>query len=312
MDILFAGTPDFAVNCLAEIYESKKINICGVITQPDRKRGRGQKMQSTPVKKKAEELNLKVYTEKNINKPSFIDKLKEISPEAIVVVAFGQKLSQEILSLPDYGCINLHASLLPQYRGACPIHKAIINGDKVTGVTTMYMDEGWDTGDIIYKEKVEIGIKDTVGLLHDKLAQIGSRLLVKTLLDVEKDDAPRKEQNENKASYACKFDKSIGEIDWNKSAEEIYNLVRGVNPWPCAYTKIDNKLLKIWEVEIESKERVKADPGSVIQPSMDKGLIVQTGKGLINIKKLQLAGRKKMSVEKFLCGYNIDKGEKLE
>ncbi len=311
MDILFMGTPDFAVPCLESLHESEVINIMGVITQPDRKKGRGQKFQATPVKKRAQELNLKVYTENNINKAQFINKLKEWSPEAIIVVAYGQKLSEEILAIPDYGCINLHASLLPEYRGACPIHQAIINGDKVTGVTTMYMDAGWDTGDMIYKKEININSQDTVGILHDKLAEVGSQLLLKTLIDIKNGIAPREKQDESKASYACKFNKCIGEIDWDKSAEEIYNLVRGVNPWPGAYTKIDDELLKVWKVEITNKELLRDEPGIIVASSPDEGLVVQTGKGLICIKNIQLSGRRKMPVEKFLHGYNICKGQKL-
>ncbi len=311
MDIIFMGSPDFAVPSLVHLYESDGIRIKGVVTQPDKKKGRGQKLQPTPVKKKAQELDLKIYTEENINKPSFIEKLKDISPEAIIVVAFGQKLGKGILALPVYGCINLHASLLPVYRGACPVHMALINGDKVTGVTTIYMDEGWDTGDIIYKKEVKIMRDDTVGILHDKLAKIGAELLVKTVIDVEKGIAPRIKQNDKEAIYAYKFNKSVGEINWQESAENIYNLVRGVNPWPGAYTKINNDLLKIWEVEVVDPQKVIDDPGIIVRPSMDEGLIVQCGKGLIKINRLQLAGRKSMTVDKFLCGYNINQGQKL-
>ncbi|MFW5981917.1 MAG: methionyl-tRNA formyltransferase [Halanaerobiaceae bacterium] len=312
MKIIFMGTPDFSVYSLEKLADSEEIEILAVVTQPDKPRNRGQKITYSPVKKKALELDLPVLQTDNINKKEFINKLNRLSPEAIVVVAFGQKLGTEILNMTDYGCINLHGSLLPEYRGASPIHQAILDGKKFTGITTMYMAEGWDTGDMIYKEKVEIKKTDTVGTLHDKLADIGADLLVKTLINIEKGIAPREKQDDSQATHTSKIDKSTGKIDWSKSSEEIYNLVRGVNPWPGAYTYYQGDLLKIWQVEI-SEERVNEDieAGTIIKSDLENGIIVKSGDACIKITELQISGRKRMAVEKFLHGSNIEIGEKL-
>ncbi|MGM0436831.1 MAG: methionyl-tRNA formyltransferase [Bacillota bacterium] len=311
MDILFMGSPDFAVESLERLYNSDKINIKAVISQPDRKKGRGQKRQATAVKEKAVNLGLNVLTSNNVNKEDFIQKIKSYQPEAIVVVAFGQKLSKEILTFPKYGCINLHASLLPKYRGSSPIHQAIINGDEKTGVTTMYMDEELDKGDIIYQKEIKIDYEDTVGDLHDKLALKGANLLLKTLLDLNKGNAPRRKQDDNKATYAFKIDKTLGRIDWSKKAQEIYNLVRGVNPWPGAYTKLDNDIVKIWEVSIVKDDFSKSQIGEIIKSNENEGLIVQTGKGYLRINKLQVPGKKRMKTEDYLRGNSIPVGKKF-
>lgn len=305
------GSPDFALPSLEKLYQSEKINIKGVVTQPDRKKGRGQNYRSTPVKNKALELGLEVYESKNVNKNQFIKKLDNLNIDAIIVVAFGQILSSEILNLPDYGCINVHASLLPKYRGASPIHYAIINGEEKTGVTIMYMEEDLDTGDIISQKEVKIDKKDTVGDLHDRLACTGADLLVKTLINLEKGVIESKEQNHEEATYAHKLDKDFGEIDWEKSSEKIYNLVRGLNPWPGAFTFINGKLLKIWWTEVIDKSKIENKPGTILRADEKEGLIVQTGKGIIEIDKLQLEGRKKMSAKAFLRGYELKDGEML-
>ncbi|MGM0410467.1 MAG: methionyl-tRNA formyltransferase [Bacillota bacterium] len=313
MDIVFMGSPDFAVNSLEKLAKSKEINIKAVVTQPDRKKGRGQKKQGTAVKKKAVELGLDVLTTNNVNKKKFKDKLEDLSPQALVVVAFGQKLSKELLNITEYGAINLHASLLPKYRGSSPIHQAIINGDKKTGVTTMYMNEELDKGDIIYKKEIDIKRDDTVGCLHDKLANLGADLLLKTLIDIEAGKAKQIAQNDNKATYAPKINKNFGRINWEKSAEEIYNFVRGVNPWPGAYSKLDGKILKIWKVSLVNNryDNLQGDIAEVIKANTKDGILVQTGDGLIRIDKLQLAGKKKMKVEDFLRGNNVEIGKKL-
>lgn len=318
MKIVFMGTPDFSVPSLIKLAQSDRIIIEGVVTQPDKPRGRGQTLQPTPIKKTAQELELTVIQEKNVNNPEFLNRLSSINLDAIVVVAFGQKLGSKLLNMPEYGCINLHASLLPLYRGASPIHQAIIDGRKVTGVTTMYMDQGWDTGDMIYKKEVKIKRNDTVGDLHDKLAKIGADLLLKTLIDVKKGTAPREKQNEEKATYASKIDKATGEIDWSQSAEAIFNLVRGVNPWPGAYTYYNNNLLKIWKVEVKKEDinDIKfncsaAEPGTVLAASNDLGLLINTGKGIVGVKKLQPAGKNPMDINDFLNGYDLNPGEKI-
>lgn len=311
MNIIFMGTPDFSVPGLAALAECNEIKVKAVVTQPDRKRGRGQKLKPSPIKAEAEKLGIEVLQSKNVNQPDFLDKLRSYQPDLIIVVAFGQKLSKELLKLPKGGCINLHASLLPEYRGSSPIHQAIIDGKKVTGVTTMYMDEGWDTGDMVYSRKVTITDNDTVGSLHDKLADVGATLLLKTVLDIDQGVAPRLPQDDSKASFAYKLNKEIGEINWQKSSEEIFNLVRGVNPWPGAYTTFNNDLLKIWQVKKTSDINSSTKPGTIIIANDKKGLFVQTGNGALQIKELQLPGRTRIFDKEFLRGYNIIKGKKL-
>ncbi len=325
------GTPDFSVFSLERLASSKDIELIAVVTQPDKPRGRGQKMQATPVKKKALDLGIDVLQTNNVNKSSFLEKLRNYSPDIIAVVAFGQMLSKELLELPKYACINLHASLLPEYRGAGPIHQVILDGKELTGVTTMYMAEGWDTGDMIYKEEVKINRQDTVGILHDKLADIGADLLVKTIIDIEKGIAPREEQNHERASYASKISKTTGEIDWNNSSEKIYNQVRGVNPWPGAYTYHQGQLLKIWKCSIRDNKDIANDinntnaektyindkkakqlsAGTIVKANSEDGLLVKTSDGIIEITEMQMAGRKRMSAKDFLHGYTIDKGSLL-
>lgn len=304
------GSPDFSVPALNRIAENEKLTIKGVVTQPDRPRGRGQKMEPTVVKKRALQLGLNVLTSQDVNQPGFVKKLQELAPEVIVVVAFGQILSREILDIPEIGCINLHASLLPKYRGASPIHRAIINGEQESGATIMFMDEGMDTGDIIEQQKTPIAEDDTVGDLHDRLASMGADLLVKTLLDIKKGDYTRKKQDDSAATYADKLKKETGKIDWSEDAEDIYNLVRGLNPWPTAYTFYDDQRLKIWETEIFSKQEVKGEPGEIIQASRE-GLLVQAGRGIIKIITLQPPGKSKMNYKDFLNGYQVEQGGRL-
>lgn len=310
VDIVFMGTPDFSIPSLEALDENPAIEIKGVVTQPDRKRGRGQKVRFSPVKKTALERDLRVFQSDDVNRDSFLETLGELEPEAVVVVAFGQILGQKLLELPEYGCINLHASLLPAYRGASPIHRAIIDGQDVTGVTTMYMDQNLDQGDIIYQEEVEITGEETAGSLHDKLAAIGSDLLVKTLIDIERGDAPRRSQNHEQATYTGRLDKDLGKIDWTESAGDIYNLVRGVTPWPGAYTFLDGDRLKVWWAEVVDREINPGDnePGTVIRASEKEGIVVQAGKGLIRICELQPAGKTRMTADEYLRGYELKPG----
>ncbi len=227
MKVVFMGTPDFAVAALKSLCESDFIDVVGVVSQPDRRRGRGQKVKATPVKKEAMKRGIEVFQPQKVSTLEGINKLKEWNPDLIVVVAYGQILKKEVLELPPQGCINIHASLLPKYRGAAPIHRALINGEKVTGVTTMLMDEGMDTGDAILMEEIEIGQEDTVGTLHDKLAKLGAELIVKTLKAIDEGRASYEEQDNTKATYADKIDKAEGEVDWSKGAVEIWNLFGG-------------------------------------------------------------------------------------
>lgn len=315
MNIIFMGTPDFALPSLEKLNNDKLVQVKGVITQPDRPRGRGQKLQPTPVKRKALQLDLDVLQTEDVNSDEFLNKLRSLRPDLIVVVAFGQKLGEELLDLPEKGCLNLHASLLPEYRGSSPIHQVIIDGRKMTGVTTMYMDIGWDTGDIIDQKEVKIDREDTAGSLHDKLARVGADLLVDTVLAIREGKISPRKQNHEKATYAYRLEKNRGKIDWKKDAEAIYNLVRGVNPWPGAYTSWQGKLLKVWQVEpldnVKINESSSAVPGQVLTVDDEKGIIIKAGNGLIQLLEVQLAGRKSMSARDFLRGYNIKKGEKL-
>ncbi|AZO95213.1 methionyl-tRNA formyltransferase [Halocella sp. SP3-1] len=315
MKVIFMGTPDFAVYSLEKLAGDQEIEIKGVVTQPDRKKGRGMKLQSSPVKKTALKLGLNLLQTDNVNSPNFIAELKELESDIIVVVAFGQKLSSEFLAIPSCGCVNLHASLLPQYRGSSPINKVIIDGNTITGVSTMYMDEGWDTGDIIYKKEVPIEKADTAGTLHDKLAVAGADLLLKTILDIAKGTAPREKQDDSLASFAYKLVKSDGEIDWSKEAKSVYNHVRGMNPWPGAFTHYQGELIKIWQVSIvEDNKYINNDKsvGEILVADEQNGLLVMTGKGLISLEKIQLAGKQRMLAEEFLRGYDLLPGSKFK
>lgn len=312
MDIIFMGTPDFAVPTLNALIDDAEIEVKAAVTQPDRKRGRGQSVQFSAVKKTALDSEIQVLQSDNVNREEFMNKLRELSPDFVVVVAFGQKLGEELLNLPKYGCINLHASLLPEYRGSSPIHRAIIDGREVTGNTTMYMGPGWDDGDIIYQQEIEINRDDTVGDLHDRLAEKGAELMVKTLHDVEASSAPRIPQNDDKATFAYKIDKSLGEIDWEESAEDIYNLVRGVNPWPGAYTHLKGERVKIWWVEKSEYHDSEKEAGTILKADFDDGILVQSGEGVISIEKLQLPGGNRITAQDFLNGYELEVGEKFE
>ncbi|MCC3144773.1 methionyl-tRNA formyltransferase [Halanaerobium sp. Z-7514] len=309
MKIIFMGTPDFAVPSLKRIAADSEIEIAAVVTQPDRERGRGQKVQFSAVKKTALDLELPVLQSDNVNRTEFLEKLRAFEADFIVVVAFGQKLSEELLELPKEACINLHASLLPEYRGSSPIHRAIIDGKKVTGNTTMYMGPGWDDGDMIYQQEIKIKRDDTVGDLHNRMADKGAELLIKTLKDIKAGTAPRTAQDDDKATFAYKIDKSLGEIDWNQSAETIYNLVRGVNPWPGAYTYLNGDRIKIWQLEISEQE--SDEEAGVIIKADNNEILVQSGEGVIAVKKLQPAGAKKLSASDYLNGYDLEPGQKF-
>lgn len=302
MKIVFMGTPDFSVNALENIVKAGH-DVVGVITQPDKPKGRGGKMQYTPVKEKALELGLDVYQPQRVKETEFIEKLKEMNPDAIVVIAFGQILPKAILDMPKYGCINVHASLLPKYRGAAPIQWSVIDGEKETGVTTMYMNEGLDTGDIIDKVVVPIDKKETGGSLFDKLAIEGGKLILKTLIELENGTAVRTPQDDSKSNYAGMINKQLGKIDFNKSANEIERLIRGLNPWPSAYTKMDGKTLKIWDADVDDSENDSA-PGTITEVGKDF-IRVATGKGSLKILELRLEGKKRMKTRDFLNGAKI-------
>ena len=312
MKIVFMGTPDFSVPALEEL--AKVHQVAAVVTQQDRPKGRGHKMQYTPVKEKALELNIPVYQPEKVKNPEFVDILREINPDVIVVIAFGQILSKEILDLPKYGCINVHASLLPKYRGAAPIQWSVLNGDKETGVTTMYMDIGMDTGDMILTEKVEIGEDETTGELWNRLSKIGANLLVETLKQIENGTAPRIPQSDD-FTLAPMLDKEMSKIDWqNKSALEIKNLVRGLNPIMGTYSFLDGKKFKFWKVEIllSQPEYESQDNGTIIKSDSKDGLYIKAKDGIIKVLEIQAENAKKMNIGDFLRGNTLEVGKKFE
>ena len=318
MKILFMGTPDFAKESLEAIY-NKGYEIIGVVTNPDKPKGRGMKMICSPVKEFANEKRLKVYQPEKIkNNVEFIEEIKKLNPEVICVVAYGKILPKEILDIPKFGCINVHASLLPKYRGAAPIQWAVLNGDEETGVTTMYMDIGMDTGDMILTEKVRIGEDETTGELWDKLSKIGGNLLVKTLEKIESGTVKRTKQG-NDFSLAPMLNKEMAKIDWeNQTSWQIHNLVRGLNPIMGAYTEIANKKLKFWKVKkLEEKDFLeifnefskmdidKLKNGEIILADSKKGLYIKAKDGIISVLEIQGENAKKMPIADFLRGTKL-------
>ena len=312
MKILFMGTPDFAKQSLESIYNAGH-EILGVVTNPDRPKGRGMKLVASPVKEYALSKELEIYQpEKVKNNVEFIEKMKALEPDVICVVAYGKILPKEILDIPRLGCINVHGSLLPKYRGAAPIQWAVINGDKVTGITTMYMDIGMDTGDMILKQEVEIGPNETTGELWDKLSKIGGQLLVKTLEQIENGTAPRIQQNDD-FSMAPMLDKEMSKIDWeNKSAIEIKNLVRGLDPIMGTYSYLDGKKIKIWKVDVIPNDNSNVENGTVIKADCKDGLYIKAKDGIIKVLEIQGENAKRMSIQDFLRGNNIEVGAKFE
>lgn len=289
MKIVFMGTPDIAVPCLQKIID-EKYEILGVVTQPDKPKGRGKKLGMSPVKELAIENNIPVYQPVKARDKEFIDTIKSLNPDVIVVVAFGQILPKGILEIPKFGCINVHVSLLPKYRGAAPINWVIINGEEKTGVTTMYMDEGLDTGDMILKTEVNLDENITAGELHDKMMNIGAETLKETLRLIEEGNAPREVQNHEEFSYAPIMNKSLGNIDFSKSAREIHNLVRGVNPWPSAYTTYNDVIMKVWKTKVLDEKSTK-DAGTIIDVSKD-GIKVSTIDNVLLIEEIQMPNKK--------------------
>ncbi|MDU1320604.1 MAG: methionyl-tRNA formyltransferase [Clostridium botulinum] len=303
--IVFMGTPDFAVPSLKKLIE--KFNVKAVFTQPDRPKGRGKKLAMSAIKEVALENNIEVYQPIKLkNDEICIKKLKEINPDFIIVVAFGQILSKEVLDIPKYGCINLHASLLPKYRGAAPINWAIIKGEKESGNTTMFMDEGLDTGDMLLKNTVKIEDNMTAGELHDILMESGSELLVSTIEGLKEGTIKREKQKRENIIYASMLNKQMGKIDWNKTSKEINLLIRGLNPWPVAYTQYKNQTMKIYNSSI-LKESSNKTPGTILKVSRE-GIKVATRDGILSITTVQFPGKKLMKVEEYIKGHNIEEG----
>lgn len=308
MRVVFMGTPDFSVGTLEALIGAGHEIVC-VVTQPDRMKGRGKNVQFPPVKEAALAHHIPVYQPEKVRVPEFVRILKEISADIIVVVAFGQILPKEILELYPYGCVNVHASLLPAYRGAAPYQWAVLNGEKVTGVTTMQMNEGLDTGDMIEKVEVPIGPDETAGSLHDKLSEAGAKLCVSTLSSIAAGTAVFTPQKDEDSSYAKMLKKDMGNIDWTRSAEEIERFIRGLNPWPSAYTKLNGKTLKIWKAQVLEGNAEEKIPAGAFASYDKKSWIIQTGKGRLALLEVQLEGKKRMGVEEFLRGYSLDKEE---
>ena len=319
MKIVFMRTPDFAKESLEALYNAK-YDILAVVTNPDRPKGRGMKMLPSPVKEFAQEKEIKIYQPEKIRKnEEFIKEIKNLNPDVICVVAYGKILPKEILEIPKLGCINVHGSLLPKYRGSAPIQWAILNGDKETGVTTMYMDEGMDTGDMILKEKVQIGEDETTGELWDRLAKIGGDLLVRTLEQIENNTVKRQKQ-EGDFSIAPMLSKEMAKIDWeSKTAQEIKNLVRGLNPIMGAYTFLKGKKIKFWKVDIAKSKEIGIEQnmdfirnGTVIVSDKKDGIFIKTKEGILRVLEIQGENSKRMTIQEYLRGNSINEFEVFE
>ena len=327
LKIVFMGTPDFAEESLKAVYNAGH-KIEAVVTNMDKPKGRGMKLVASPVKQFAQEKELKIFQPQKVrNNTEFIEEIKKINPDVICVVAYGKILPKELLDIPRLGCINVHGSLLPEYRGAAPIQWAVLNGDKKTGITTMYMDVGMDTGDMILKEEVEIGEDETTGELWERLSRVGADLLVKTLEMVERGNAPREKQGNN-FTMAPMLNKEMSKIDWkNKTASEIKNLVRGLNPIMGAYSFLNEKKLKFWKVNVITEEELERnfpelkdyaykmpdiENGTVLFSDSKNGLYIKAKGGIIKVIEIQGENAKRMSVNEFLKGNQISVGEMFE
>lgn len=326
MRVVFMGTPDFAVGALEAIVEAGH-EVTAVVTQPDKPKGRGKEMQKTPVKVCAQKYGIPVFQPVKVKEPEAVETLRSYEADIFVVAAFGQILSEKILAMPKYGCVNIHASLLPKYRGAGPIQWAIINGEKITGVTIMQMDKGLDTGDMLFQSEVEIASDETADTLHDKLAEAGARLIVEALEKIEAGSVKPVKQNDEESCYAKMLQKSMGKIDWQMEAGKLDCLIRGLISWPGASTVYRGKNLKIWREEVVLEQELAAleaqtgqsdggcagngKPGTVVQVDKD-AVYVQTGDGLLRILEVQPEGKKRMAVRDFLLGYPVKAGDVFE
>ena len=308
MKIIFMGTPDFAVGTLEAILKAGH-EVVLVVTQPDKPKGRSGALQFTPVKECALAHNIEVFQPTRIRLEENVEYLRKYDADIIVVAAFGQILPKSILEMKKYGCINVHASVLPKYRGAAPIQWAVINGDEVTGVTIQQMDVGVDTGDIILIKELAIAKDETGGGLFDKLAIVGAEACVEALEQIASGTATRTPQNHEEATHVSMISKEFGEIDWNRSAVEIERLIRGLNPWPSAYTTLEGKTFKIWKAGVIA-EGSSYGPGRITKVTKDS-ILVQTGEGQLELLEVQLEGKKRMETDAFLRGYNVEAGTYL-
>ena len=308
MRLLYMGTPEIAAPALTALLEAG-YEVVGVVTQPDKPRGRGKNMQFPPVKERALAHGLRVYQPARVRDEEFLAEMERLKPDVVVVMAYGQILPQRFLDIPPYGCINIHASLLPKYRGAAPIQWAVIDGEENTGLTTMRMNGGLDTGDMIDRVTVLLEPGETGESLYDKLMELAGGLIVETLKKIEAGTARYEKQDDSQASYAKMLRKEMGRIDFTRSAQEIERLIRGLNPWPSAYTSLQGKTLKIWEAGVKEGKTAYA-PGTVCSVASDS-FCVQTGQGILEILEVQLEGKKRMGAGAFLRGYEIKSGELL-
>ena len=308
MRILFMGTPEFAVGTLEALIQSRH-EVVAVVTQPDRPKGRGNAVKFPPVKEAALAHGIPVLQPLKVREPEVVEQLRAFAPDLIAVAAFGQLLPKVILEMPRYGCVNVHASLLPKYRGAAPIQWAVINGEAESGVTTMMMSRGLDKGDMLKKSVVRLDPKETGDSLHDKLAALGGPLLLETIDELEQGTIVRVPQDDAQSSYAPMLTKELGRIDWSKPADELERLVRGLNSWPSAYTRFHGKTLKIWDADVVSASG--GEPGKVLQADKN-GLVIQAGEGALRIVSLQLEGKKRMEAAAFLRGYPVQVHERME
>lgn len=310
MKIIFMGTPDFAVGTLEELIRAGH-TITLVVSQPDKAKGRGHSVQYTPVKEAALKHGLPVFQPERIRDEEAVSYLEGIPADVIVVVAFGQIIPRRILDMKKYGCINVHGSLLPKYRGAAPVQWAVIDGEKESGVTIMQMDDGLDTGDMLAKTVVPLDEKETGGSLFDKLAKAGAKLCAETLGKLERGEIVPEKQGESPTAYASMLTKETGNIDWTRDAHAIERLIRGVNPWPGAYTKLNGKTLKIWECQVISDDTASKGACGEILDVTKEAMIVRTGKGMLAIRELQLEGKKRMDAGAFLRGFAVTPGTVL-
>lgn len=308
INMVFMGTPDLAATVLQALLDAE-YTVSAVVTQPDKPKGRGKAMACSPVKELAVEKGIPVLQPERVKDEVFIEELRALKPDVIVVAAYGKILPKTILDMPKFGCINVHTSLLPDYKGAAPIQWAILNGEKETGVTIMYMDEGCDTGDIISAEKIMIADDETGGGLHDKLAVLGGALLVRTLPSVLNGSCSRTPQEKGVGRYVSIIDKSLGNLDFSRPAVELERYIRGLDPWPCAFTKLEGKILKLWKAYVIAEKTVEV-PGTVLAGDK-KALRVATGDGILAITELQPEGKRRMKTEEYLNGYTIEAGKVL-
>lgn len=309
MRIIFMGTPDFAVPSLEALLTKHEVVL--VVTQPDKPKGRGKKMVPTPVKACALEHGIPVLQPEKVKEPEFVEQLRSYEPDLIAVTAFGQILSEPILEMPKYGCINVHGSLLPKYRGAAPMQWSIINGEKVTGITTMYMAKGLDSGDMLLKAEVEITDEDTFATIHDKMAVTGANLLLDTLDQLEAGTLERIPQDHDAATYAPMITKETGHIDWSKNRQDIINLIRGLNPVPAAYTIYEEEVLKIFGAVISDVQADGAANGEIVAV-VKKGFVVKCGDGCLLITEVQARGGKRMMTDAYLRGHAMKEGILLQ